>query len=218
MDKKKLIGTIIGVMAFAALIAGATFAWFTATVTINNGSYTGTAKNFVFTFAGSANIGNNLAIIDSTTSTTSNITSSASAAVANDGWAAITASKTANDAPAKSFKLLLNITTNTLTTNSLVYAVCKGDCPTTALVTAVSTSGTNHTATCGSGVASCGVIAKGSTSAVTLYDDTSTFNVTSAKSQIYNVYFWLDGPAISNNDMNKQFAAKINASAEQINS
>ena len=29
MNKKKLIGTIIGVVAFAALIAGATYAWLT---------------------------------------------------------------------------------------------------------------------------------------------------------------------------------------------
>ena len=29
MDKKKIIGTIIGVLMFGALIAGATFAWFT---------------------------------------------------------------------------------------------------------------------------------------------------------------------------------------------
>lgn len=43
MDKKKLIGTIIGVTMFAALIAGATFAWLTFSATITNGSYnTGT--------------------------------------------------------------------------------------------------------------------------------------------------------------------------------
>ena len=46
MDKKKLIGTIIGVVAFGALIAGATYAWLTYNATITNGNYLLSSMNF----------------------------------------------------------------------------------------------------------------------------------------------------------------------------
>ena len=39
MDRKKLIGTIIGVIFFVALIAGATFAWLTFNANVTNGNY-----------------------------------------------------------------------------------------------------------------------------------------------------------------------------------
>ena len=39
MNKRKLYGTLIGVIAFAILIAGATFAWFTYVFNATNGSY-----------------------------------------------------------------------------------------------------------------------------------------------------------------------------------
>ena len=47
MDKKKLIGTIIGVTMFAALIAGATFAWLTFNATITEGTYNAASMNFL---------------------------------------------------------------------------------------------------------------------------------------------------------------------------
>ena len=47
MDKKKLIGTIIGVAMFAALIAGATFAFLSFTATVTNSTYNGTSMNFL---------------------------------------------------------------------------------------------------------------------------------------------------------------------------
>ena len=50
MDKKKLIGTIIGVIMFAALIAGATFAWLTIAASITNGNYTASTKNFIVNY------------------------------------------------------------------------------------------------------------------------------------------------------------------------
>ena len=50
MDKKKLIGTIIGVILFAALVAGATYAWLTIAFTANNANYNTKSKNFVVNF------------------------------------------------------------------------------------------------------------------------------------------------------------------------
>ena len=55
MNTKKLIGTILGVIMFAALIAGATFAWLTFGVTIGNNTLSGNTVNFVLNYtAGSA--------------------------------------------------------------------------------------------------------------------------------------------------------------------
>lgn len=48
MDKKKLIGTIIGVVAFAALIAGATYAYLSMSVNVTNGTGVYNAKSMHF--------------------------------------------------------------------------------------------------------------------------------------------------------------------------
>lgn len=50
MNKQKLIGTIIGVIFFVALIAGATFAWLTFNATVTNGTYNGSTRNFVINY------------------------------------------------------------------------------------------------------------------------------------------------------------------------
>lgn len=214
MDNKKLIGTILGVIAFVALIAGATFAWLSASVNVTNGTYNIKSKNFVINYAGSPTIENPIMLAQANTLKT-NITSKTQASDTGDAWAAVTASKTENDAAASSFKITLNIDTNDLSSNSLVYAVCKGNCPATALISAINTSATTPTATCGSGVASCGVIKGGSKTPVDLYNDTTTFNVETGANATYNIYFWLDGPTIGAGDMGKSFSGYISASASQ---
>ena len=50
MDKKKLIGTIIGVALFAALIAGATYAWLTFSLNVTNGNYVYNTTDFVINY------------------------------------------------------------------------------------------------------------------------------------------------------------------------
>lgn len=217
MDRRKLIGAILGVIAFVALIAGATFAWLTGSFTASTGNYNTKTKNFVITYAGSADIGNPV-MLSYSNSLISKMTSATSAATSGDAWAAVTASKTANDAPASSFKLTLNVSGNTLTTNSIVWAVCKGDCQTTALISAINTSTPSATCASGSGnkVVACGVIPSTKKSGtVQLYNDTSTFNVAGDANQTYNVYFWLDGPTIADGDAGKTFSGYISASATQ---
>ena len=198
MDTKKLIGTIVGVAAFAALIAGATFAWLSATANVTNSVFTGTSKNFIITYQGSANV-SGFKQLASGSATTANITSAASAGVANDAWAAVTASKTANDAPASSFKVKFAMSQNTFTTNAVTWALCKGNCPTGVALATVS----GGVATCGSGVTNCGTIPAGSTTEVVLYNDTTTFNTDAAvDTTTYNVYFWIDNDTLSNADAN----------------
>ena len=50
MDKKKLIGSIIGVTLFALLVAGATYAWLTSALSTSNDDYNTRTKNFVVNF------------------------------------------------------------------------------------------------------------------------------------------------------------------------
>lgn len=55
-NKKKLIGTVIGVIFFVILIAGATFAWLTYTANVNNGVYNTTTMNFLVNYQGGTDI------------------------------------------------------------------------------------------------------------------------------------------------------------------
>lgn len=56
MDKKKLFGTIIGVILFIALIAGATFAWLTFQATVTNGNYNTKTGNFLINYTKGENV------------------------------------------------------------------------------------------------------------------------------------------------------------------
>ena len=212
MDKKKLIGTIIGVIAFAALIAGATYAWLSSTATVNNRVFNNaTTKNFTFTYAGSAEVSGFIPLA-LTNSTPAKITNNASAAsTAGDGWAAVTASKGDNTPKAGVFRIKLNIVTNTFATDSILYTVCKGSCPAAALITAV--SGTTATCNTNANVVACGVVPHGSVSTINLYDDTSTFNVDGTASATYNIYFWLNGATF--NESGVSFKGYISAEASQ---
>lgn len=216
MDKKKLIGAIIGVTMFAALIAGATFAWlsFNASVAapvFNNA----TSRNFIINYLGDTSI-TNLVQIKSGGATTSAITTAATASASGDSWAAVTASKAANTAKASSFKIQASLTTNTMSTNSIAYAVCKGACSTTTVLATFTGTGTGVTATCGSGITACGTIPAGTTGTVTLYNDTSTFNTLSeVTTTTYNIYFWANANTITNNDSGKSIKGYIYAEATQ---
>lgn len=224
MDKKKLIGTIIGVVAFAAIIAGATYAWLEISANVSNVYLNGTAKNFTFQYSGSNEV-SNLKQIASGSATTANITSQTNAGTAGDGWAAITASKGANSAAAGTFRIKFQVSANDFYTNSIIYVVCKGTCPTSELATVTHTTATRPvaTASCTTGtgnnaIVACGTLGYGQGtvgSAVTLYDDTTTFNTDSTASATYNIYFWIDSGTLHNNDMGKSFNGYIFAEAAQ---
>lgn len=67
MDTKKTIGAVIGVIAFIALIAGATFAWFTASAAVTNATYNGTVCSYSLTVTG-GNINTSLPLASATAS------------------------------------------------------------------------------------------------------------------------------------------------------
>lgn len=210
MDTKKILGTIIGVIMFALLIVGATYAWLTLSATVTNGNYTIGTKNFIINYVGGSAISSTVQVSGPKIS---DITSESSASATTDGWLAVTASKEATSAKASDFTIKLHVNSNALTTKALTYAVCKGACPTTVALATVSSG----TATCGTGVTACGTITNGlSNTDVVLYTDTSTFNVDGAVSTTtYNIYFWIDPGTLVAADVNKTFSGYIHASATQ---
>lgn len=212
MDTKKLLGTIIGVIMFALLIVGATYAWLTISANVTNGNYTVKTKNFVINYAGGSAINET---VQTSNATIANITSETSAAATTDGWLAVTAQKDATSAGASDFtiKLHINAVDSPLTTKALTYAVCHGNCPTEVALATVS----NGTATCATGVVACGTVNPSlKNTDIVLYTDTNTFNKDAAvETQTYNIYFWLDAGTIVANDIGKSFSGYIHASATQ---
>jgi len=212
LDTKKLLGTIIGVIMFALLIVGATFAWLTLAANVTNGNYAVGTKNFVINYAGGSAISNT---VQTSNPTTMEITTETSAAATTDGWLAVTASKAATSAKASDFtiKLHINSISNPLTTKALTYAVCKGICPTGVALATV----TEGIATCAIGVASCGTVDPTMRNQdIVLHTDNETFNVDGAVSDTtYNIYFWLDSGTIASADIGKSFSGYIHASATQ---
>lgn len=186
MDKKKLIGTIIGVVAFAALIAGATYAWLTYSATITNGNYSLGSMNFSVTFVKGTAV-NAVPIL--TNPTAAQVTS-------GGGSLAVQANKVSGSAPGD-----LTITLNTeastaatlLSSGALKYAACIGTCTQTNLTqetyygTVSSTGPTNI-------IASTPLTASATT---------------------YNIYFWLDSATISDTVVGNAYSGYISASATQ---
>ena len=206
MDKKKFIGTIVGVIFFVALIAGATFAWLTFNASVTNGNYAGSTLNFTYNYT----TGTDVTKINTLTATPAR-----NAITAGTGYVALTASKPAGSAKASKFDLILKKTTNEIGVSNVVkYAVCKSatptDCNNSASTAIPSTTNTTWVAL--------GTISTGTTDQ-TLYSDTTSFAAEGAATANYYVYFWINGDAITtgnqNNVVGKSFAGYIYAKSEQ---
>lgn len=224
MDKKKFIGTIVGVIFFVALIAGATFAWLTFNANVNNGNYAGSTLNFTYNYT----TGNKVESINILSATPAR-----NAITAGAGYVALTASKPDGTAKASKFDLILKKTDVKLKDSNLEpindsnvvrYAVCKS---TTAANCNNSVSTAIPSTTNDTWVA-LGTITTG-TGDQLLYsdkDDPNTtninegsFSVEGAATAYYYIYFWVNGDAITsaNQDkvIGKSFAGYIYATSEQ---
>ena len=111
MDKKKFIGTIVGVIFFVALIAGATFAWLTFNASVTNGNYAGSTLNFTYNYT----TGTDVTKINILTATPAR-----NAITAGTGYVALTASKPAGSAKASKFDLIMKKTTNEIGVSNVV--------------------------------------------------------------------------------------------------
>lgn len=119
MSKRKLIGTIIGVVAFAALIAGATYAWLSNNLGVNNGVYNVASKNFVINFTKGTDISNGVPILATATAgTAKNLNVKAGLATGSTPG---------------TITIYLNISSidTNLKNNSIKYSYCKGTCQNT---------------------------------------------------------------------------------------
>lgn len=207
MDKKKFIGTIVGVIFFVALIAGATFAWLTFNASVTNGNYAGSTLNFTYNYTTGTDVTEPPKILTATPAR--------NAITAGAGYVALTASKPAGTAKASKFDLILNKTTNGIgDSNVFRYAVCKSataaNCNNSVSTAIPSTTNDTWVAL--------GTISTG-TGNQTLYSDTSSFAAEGAASANYYVYLWFNGDAITtgnqNNVVGKSFAGYIYAKSEQ---
>lgn len=192
MDKKKLIGTIIGVTLFAALIAGATFAWLTFDAEVTNGNYNTTTMDFVINYTKGTDIADGddgVPILSAATSTDAR-------------GLTVSAYRTATSAEGTLYIKMTSTSDNDLTTSgALNYAVCSGT-STAAACTGSLTSGST-------GVLNAGTV-------TTLGETTMYQTDTIPTAQTYYwIFFWLDSSTITNDHIGDTFSGYIHASATQ---
>ena len=116
MDKKKLIGTIVGVIAFAALIAGATYAWLSNTLAVSNGVYSLNTMKFLVNYTKGTDITNMQSVSSPTTTNTKSL--------------AVQAALASGSTPGK-ITIYLNTTSASnaiITGGYLKYSWCVGTC------------------------------------------------------------------------------------------
>ncbi|MBQ9854246.1 MAG: hypothetical protein IJO57_04355 [Bacilli bacterium] len=208
MNTKKLIGMVIGIILFAALIAGATFAWLSFTANITNANLTGSSRNFTFTYAQGTAISELLPLTQ---------TPARNAITSGKGYITVSATKTANTPRASSFKLILNITETEIGVPGLIrFAVCRH-------ATASNCNNSVATAIPASGSTTGNFVAVGTVNNTTgtqiLYNDTATFTNAGAATGHYYIYFWIDASVINEDNLasaeGKKFAGHIYAEATQ---
>ena len=188
MNTKKTIGAVIGVIAFVALIAGATFAWFTASAAVTNATYNGTTCSYALTVTG-GNINTSLPLASSTASS-DYFYAKTHATIGEQGVMSTITAKLASACSADlagAATIAAKITSGASDTCPLSYAVFSG-------------STTDYTGT----PLKSGTIT--SSTAVTL---TTTEKLTTTD-QTYKIWLYLDGDKISDSTcMNLAYTGNI---------
>lgn len=211
MDKKKLIGMFIGVLMFAALIAGATFAWLTIQANFTNNVITGSARDFTFTYEKGTDVSDMIWTTSSPPRST---------IVKDKGYITIDVEKAPRIPEASSFKIRLKKDKMEVGVNDLIkYAVCRsdilndGECN-NEVATPIPTE-------VGGKWVALGSVTTAADDQI-LYDDPTTFNVyseTTPTKAHYFVYFWLDSAVLTNDNFDdahgKQMVGYVYAEAEQ---
>lgn len=230
MDKKKLIGTIIGVVMFAALIAGATYAFLSFTATVTNATYNGTTMNFLVDYTKGTAITQIPQLKSSTTTAVD--TPVLTMVTPSEAASLVVVAKHHNNSEEGYATIKLTTTsTGTLTTGGLVNWVICRDPDVEA--------GDQVDDVCGTSFANAtnsGVITAGST--ITLLSDAAlavgTSKITPENTGVRNtnyllynnngthtdysyfVYFWVNSTKITNTHINQTYSGYIHASATQL--
>lgn len=243
MDKRKLIGTIIGVTMFAALIAGATFAFLSFTATVTDSTYNGTAMNFIVDYQEGTYIEDIPQLRSSTTAApnTQDITM-----ITPSEAASLVVVAKHHENSAKGYVTIKLTTTSQglLTTDGLVnWVICRDpDVESGTQVDDVCGSGFPTSGLSGGAAINSGVITAGNNNTITLLSDaalaagssnkitpvnTSTetaeyllyYDGSNHTDYSYFVYFWVNSTKITNAhllDTNNKYSAYIHASATQL--
>lgn len=188
MDTKKTIGAVIGVVAFIALIAGATFAWFTASATVTNATYNGTACSYSLTVTG-GNISTSLPLASATASSDYFYAKNHSTIGAQGAMSTVSAqlASACSASLAGAATIRATITAGASTNCPLSYAVFSG-------------STTDYTGT---------PLAKGNITGTTAVDLITTGTLTTT-AQTYKIWLYLDGDQITNSAcMNLTYTGNI---------
>jgi hypothetical protein len=204
MNKKKLIGTIIGVTLLAILIAGATYAWLTFSLSVTNGNYVAGTKNFTINYIGGTAI-TNIPTLEAATS-------------ANAKSLYVSAYRNSTSANGIFYLKMTSETNNALTKGGVInYAVCKGTktggTDSAPVITPTCTGNLTAGAT---NVLATGTVTK--TGEIELYNTGSNGIPTTKADSYYMVFFWLDPAKITNDmtaDGDNSYSGYIHASAEQ---
>lgn len=192
MDKRKLIGTIIGVIMFAMLIVGATFAWLTFSATVTNATVNGITLSYWVDYEKGENISDIPQLIEGTKTTASKVTVTA---------------KRPEGSIADNIKLYLTSTSTGLTTTSGIvkYVVC-------------AEHDINYQ--CDENFSNRTIESVTATSTVEIYSGTLDTDDDTGEGILheYYVYFWIDSPTLSNDhfkEENKHYSGYIHADSNQ---
>ncbi len=176
MDTKKTIGAVVGVIAFIALIAGATFAWFTASAAVTNATYNGTVCSYSLTVTGGS-INTSLPLASST-ATSDYFYAKTHATIGAQGVMSTVTAKLASACSASS--------AGTATIRATISAGASTNCPLSYAVFSGST--TDYTGT---------PLAKGTITSASAKTLTTTSTLTTTD-QTYKIWLYLDGDVITN--------------------
>ena len=190
LDKKKLIGTIVGVVAFVALVASATYAWLTATANITNGTLNTGSRNFVINYSKGTDL-SNLPML----------TVTSGSAVASSGASSLTvkAGLASSNNPPGNLSLTLVTTSDVpgvVTAGALKYAVKVGS----GTITEPQTVTSNNQVLVLSGT------------------NTTTQRISSTTQTNIVVYVWLDSELVTGSMVGKAYSGYIKATASQLES
>ena len=227
MDKKKLIGTIIGVTLFAALIAGATFAFLSFTANVTNSIYGVNTMNFLVDYTQGTHINGLPQRIGSSTrsSTASSFTDIGDVTPSNVSRLVVTAKKHNNSVDGHLSIKFTTTSSDILTTDGLVnWIICRDTNVSDAKDNTCENNfdnATNWGKISASGeiiMVNDAALANGKKGNATQTSETSSNNtyLISDTGVTYFVYFWLDSRGIANQHINKTFTGYIHSSATQI--
>ena len=197
MDKKKLIGTIIGIIMFAMLIVGATFAWLTFSATVTNATVNGVTLSYTVDYGKGEDISDIPMLGVGTKTTAAKVTVTA---------------KRPEGSIADNIKLYLTSTSTGLTTTSGIvkYVVCVEN-------------DTNYQ--CDENFTDRTIQSVTEASTVEIYsgvleapeeDPETGEEITNEVT--YDIYFWIDSGMLSNGHLtegNNQYSGYIHADSNQ---